>query len=180
MFVILMGVSGSGKTTIGKKLAAGMACRFYDGDDFHPPENVAKMAAGAPLNDNDRAGWLAALAGLIRAGIEKDECGVIACSALKEKYRAALRVDAERVRFVYLRGSYDVILGRMQSRKEHYMKPGMLASQFEALEEPQDALVEDITLAPDVIVRDIMDKLGSNFGRGAMLRRNKKPENKIT
>jgi gluconokinase len=160
MFIIIMGVSGSGKTTIGQELAGRMGCRFYDGDDFHPPENVAKMAAGAPLNDEDRAGWLAALASFIRKGIDKAECGVIACSALKEKYRDVLRVDAEQVRFVYLRGSYEVILARLQNRAGHYMKPGMLASQFEALEEPQDVLIEDIKLAPDVIVRDI---LGKNF-----------------
>jgi gluconokinase len=161
MFIILMGVSGSGKTTIGQKLARRLGCPFYDGDDFHPPENVAKMAAGAPLNDEDRAGWLAALAGLIRKEIENNQSGVMACSALKEKYRHVLRVDPDQVQFVFLRGAYDVILARMETRVGHYMKPDMLASQFQTLEEPQDALIEDVSLEPDVIVRDILDKLAA-------------------
>lgn len=161
MFIILMGVSGSGKTTIGQKLARRLGCPFYDGDDFHPPENVAKMAAGAPLNDEDRAGWLAALAGLICKEIKNNQNGVMACSALKEKYRHVLRVDPDQVQFVFLRGAYDVILARMETRVGHYMKPDMLASQFQTLEEPQDALIEDVSLEPDVIVRDILDKLAA-------------------
>ncbi len=162
MFIIMMGVSGSGKTTIGKAVAGQLGCRFYDGDDFHPSPNVAKMAAGIPLTDKDRAGWVAALASLIQRGLENGESGVIACSALKEKYRQALRVDAGQVKFVYLKGSYEVILARMQNR-QHYMKPGMLQSQFETLEEPQDVLTIDITLTPDVIVRNIMEHLKKPF-----------------
>lgn len=159
MFVIVMGVAGSGKTTIGKAVAERLGCRFYDGDDFHPAANVAKMAAGIPLNDDDRAGWLDALSALIRSGLQKGESGVIACSALKEKYRAILQVDPGQVKFVYLKGSYEVILARMQSRAGHYMKPAMLQSQFETLEEPQEVLVEDITQAPEAIVVDIMAHL---------------------
>ena len=159
MFVIVMGVSGSGKTTIGKAIAEQLGCRFYDGDDFHTPAIVAKMVAGIPLTDEDRAGWLADLAALIQRGLQRGESGVIACSALKEKYRQALRVDAGQVKFVYLKGSYEVILGRMQNRQAHYMKPAMLQSQFETLEEPQGVLTVDVTLSPDVIVRNIMEYL---------------------
>jgi gluconokinase len=159
MFIILMGVAGSGKTTIGKAVATRLGWRFYDGDDFHPPANVAKMAAGIPLTDDDRAEWLAALAELIRNGLQKGGSGVLACSALKEKYRAMLQVNPEQVKLVYLKGSYEVILARLQNREAHFMKPAMLASQFETLEEPPDALVEDITLSPDTIVEDILMKL---------------------
>jgi gluconokinase len=159
MFVIVMGVSGSGKSTIGQKLAARMDCRFYDGDDFHPAANVAKMASGLALNDEDRVEWLAALASLIRFGLEKGESGVVACSALKEKYRRVLCVDTALVKFVYLKGSYETILARMRQREGHYMKPTMLQSQFEALEEPGSALVIDITLEPELIVEDIMEHI---------------------
>lgn len=169
MFVVLMGVAGSGKTTIGRLLAERLACHFYDGDDFHPPANVAKMAAGTPLNDEDRAGWLAALAEVIRSGLARGESGVVACSALKENYRAVLRVDATQVQFIYLKGSYEVILQRMQSR-QHFMKPSMLQSQFAALEEPAGVPWIDITLAPDEIVRRILaqiDWTGAEQARGS-------------
>ncbi len=157
MFVILMGVSGSGKTTIGRLLAQRLNCPFYDGDDYHPPANVAKMATGIPLDDEDRAGWLAALADIIRDGLGRGEDGVLACSALKEKYRDVLRVDPARVKFFYLRGSYDTILQRMAERGEHYMKPAMLQSQFEALEEPANVPWLDVTLQPDEIVQRIAE-----------------------
>lgn len=160
MFIVLMGVAGSGKTTVGRLLAEKLACPFYDGDDFHPPANVARMAAGIPLDDGDRAGWLAALAEVIRDGIARGESGVIACSALKERYREALRVDAEQVTFFYLQGSYEVILERMQSR-EHFMKPSMLQSQFAALEEPADAPWIDATLDPAEIAARIAAQVKS-------------------
>jgi gluconokinase len=155
MFVIVMGVSGSGKTTIGKGLAGKLGYRFYEGDDFHPAANMAKMAAGVPLDDEDRAGWLAALASVIRDALERGESGVIACSALKEKYRAMLRIDAGRVRFVYLEGSYEVIRERMETRQGHFMKPALLRSQFEALEEPQGELTVDIGLSPEEIIQSV-------------------------
>ena len=158
MFVVLMRVAGSGKTTIGKLLAARLAWPFYDGDDFHPPANVAKMAAGTPLTDDDRAGWLAALAEVIRTGLGRGESGVVACSALKESYRNLLRVDAAKVQFIYLKGSYEVILERMQSRN-HFMKPAMLQSQFAALEEPAGVPWIDVTLDPDEIVRRIVEQI---------------------
>ncbi len=160
MFIILMGVSGSGKTTIGRVLAQHLNCPFYDGDDYHPPANVAKMAAGIPLDDEDRAGWLASLVGVIRAGLERGADGVVACSALKEKYRAVLRVDPARVKFFYLKGSYETIMQRMAERGEHYMKPAMLRSQFAALEEPMDVPWLDVTLEPNEIVRRIVELAG--------------------
>lgn len=160
LFVVVMGVSGSGKTTVGELLAAQMGWPFYDGDKFHTPENVAKMAAGTPLTDADRAGWLAVLAGLIRDGLARGESGVLACSALKEKYRDLLRVDESRVHFVYLRGSFDLIWERMLLRQNHYMKASMLQSQFASLEEPGGVLTCDITAPPEQIVDAIVAGLG--------------------
>ncbi|MCA9952659.1 MAG: gluconokinase [Anaerolineales bacterium] len=132
---VVMGVSGCGKTTVGEALAAHLNCSFYDGDDFHPPENVAKMARGIPLNDMDRAPWLARLVDLLQEHLDRGESIVLACSALKKRYRDQLRVS-EQVQFIYLEGDFEVIWQRMQSRKNHYMKPEMLRSQFEALEPP--------------------------------------------
>ena len=162
MFVIIMGVAGSGKTTVGEALARELSCPFYDGDDYHPQANVAKMATGIPLDDDDRADWLAALAGVIRDGLARGESGVIACSALKEKYRAVLHAaaaDPTQVRFVYLKGSYEAILAHMRSRQGHYMKPGMLQSQFDVLEEPFNAISIDITLEVEEKVCQIMEQL---------------------
>ena len=159
MFVIVMGVSGCGKSTVGRLLAGKMGCAFYDGDDFHPAANIAKMSQGIPLNDDDRAGWLAALAELIRGSLGKGESGVLACSALKQKYRDVLRVDADQVKFVYLKGSYDLIKARMEARPGHYMKPGMLDSQFAALEEPTDAVTVSIEHSPEVIAEQAFRQL---------------------
>jgi 6-phosphogluconate dehydrogenase len=159
MFIIVMGVSGCGKTTIGKLLAEKIGCDFYDGDDFHPPENLKKMAAGTPLSDADRFDWLKTLVSIIMKEDQQGKNGVMACSALKEKYRVMLRVEKAEVKFVYLKGSYDLIYARMQTREDHYMKPAMLKSQFETLEEPKDALVEDISRAPEVVVNDIVETL---------------------
>ena len=166
LFVVVMGVSGSGKTTVGELLAARMGWRFYDGDKFHPPENVAKMAAGTPLDDADRAGWLAVLAGLMRDGLGRGDSGVIACSALKEKYRDDLRVDPARVHFVYLKGSFDLIWERMLRRQNHYMKASMLQSQFATLEEPEGVLTCDITPPPEQIVDEIIAGLGLDSPSG--------------
>ncbi len=134
---VIMGVSGCGKTMVGQALAAHLNCPFYDGDDFHPPENVAKMAGGIPLDDADRAPWLARLAALIQEHLNKGETAVLACSALKRRYRDRLSVS-EQVQFIFLDGDFDLIWGRMLVRQDHYMKPEMLHSQFEALEPPDD------------------------------------------
>jgi len=154
-----MGVSGSGKSTIGKRLAKKLGWPFYDGDDFHPLENIQKMANGVALSDDDRAAWLAALAQLIRE-LERDgRPGVVACSALKQTYREVLQQNAENVRFIYLKGSYELILKRLQARRGHYMKPGLLKSQFETMEEPQQTLVIDVAQTPATIVRQIIQAL---------------------
>ncbi len=155
-FFIVMGVSGCGKSSVGKALAEQLGWDFYDADDFHPPENVAKMANGIPLDDSDRAPWLASLHELISSSLRTDHSGVLACSALKERYRQQLAGGQEAVKIVYLKGSFDLIWSRMQKRTDHYMKPHMLRSQFEALEEPTDALTMDISMSVDDIVQEIL------------------------
>lgn len=160
MFVIIMGVSGSGKTTVGRALAQRLGWPFYDGDDLHPAANVAKMAAGIPLDDADRAGWLAALATIIAGGVARGEGGVVACSALKARYRAVLCAPtAGQVEFVYLRGSYEVILARMQRRTGHFMPPRLLRSQFDALEEPIGVITVDVTWVLEDQLREILHQL---------------------
>lgn len=151
-----MGVSGSGKTHVGKALANQLGWDFYDADDFHPPENVAKMASGLPLDDSDRAPWLGSLHDLISSSLTADRPGVLACSALKERYRQQLMARNDGVQLVYLKGSYDLIWSRMEKRTDHYMKPHMLKSQFETLEEPAGALVADIAASVDDIVQEIL------------------------
>jgi len=149
-----MGVSGCGKSTVGQALADHFGCPFYDGDDFHPPENVAKMASGTPLNDEDRAPWLAVLHDLLAAHGEKGETAVLACSALKKNYREQLRAGNKSIRFVYLQGDFDLIWQRMQTRPHHYMKAEMLQSQFDTLEAPDasEALALPIAMSiPDMI-----------------------------
>ena len=160
MILIVMGVSGCGKSTIGKKLAEGLNWPFFDGDNFHPPANVAKMSQGISLNDEDRTGWLDALTELIRAHLQDGKSAVLACSALKQVYRDQLAVDPALVQFVYLKGSYDLILARMQARPGHYMRPAMLASQFATLEEPGDAITVDIQNSPQDIVAQVTHRLG--------------------
>jgi len=155
---VIMGVSGCGKSTIGEALADVLNCPFYDGDDFHPPENVAKMASGNPLNDVDREPWLAALHDLLLAHSEKGETAVLACSALKKKYREQLRAGNDTVVFVYLQGDFDLIWERMQMRQNHYMKAEMLQSQFDTLEVPDEleALIVPITRSVEDIVSTIV------------------------
>ena len=158
-FFIVMGVSGSGKSSVGKALADKLRWDFYDADDFHPPANVAKMASGIPLDDSDRAPWLAALHDLISSSLRADRPGVLACSALKEHYRQQLLDGNESVQIVYLKGSYDLIWSRMQQRSDHYMKPHMLKSQFDALEEPTNAITTDIELPVDEIIKQILEHM---------------------
>ena len=155
-FVIVMGVSGSGKTSVGRSLAEKLGWDFYDADDFHPPANVAKMASGTPLDDSDRAPWLAALHDRISSSLKADQPGVLACSALKDRYRRQLMDGNQGVQVVYLKGSYELIWSRMEKRTDHYMKPHMLKSQFDALEEPANALTIDIAMSLDEIVQEII------------------------
>jgi carbohydrate kinase (thermoresistant glucokinase family) len=157
--VLLMGVAGSGKTTVGLKLADDLGWSFRDADDFHPPANVAKMSAGQPLDDADRATWLAAIRAHIATTLARGESGVVTCSALKEAYRAAAIPDPKRVRLVHLAGDFDLIIQRMKQR-EHFMKPEMLHSQFATLETPKDALTVDITKTPDELAAEIRRSLG--------------------
>ena len=164
MFIILMGVSGSGKSTVGVALARELGWSFFDGDDYHPERNVAKMRAGIPLTDDDRRDWLLTLANLILENLQRAKPGVLACSALKQKYRDILNIDPEQVRFVYLKGSRELISGRMHERTEHFMPAGMLDSQFMALEEPRDALTVQIDRSPREIVSFIIDHLQPRRG----------------
>jgi gluconokinase len=155
-FFIVMGVSGCGKSSVGQSLAQFLGWDFYDADDFHPPENVAKMANGIPLDDSDRAPWLASLHELISSSLKADRPGVLACSALKESYRQRLIDGNDGVQIIYLKGTYELIWSRMETRTDHYMKPHMLKSQFEALEEPINALTIDISMSLDEIVQEIL------------------------
>lgn len=155
MVIILMGVSGSGKTTIGQLLAQRLGWTFYDGDDFHPPANVEKMRQGIPLTDADRDSWLTSLAQLIDSLLQNDRSAVLACSALKQNYRTRLQRRAEDVRFVYLKGDYDLIRQRLTNRHGHFMPADLLASQFATLEEPQGVLTIDTSQSPEVIVTAI-------------------------
>jgi len=158
-FVIVMGVAGSGKTTVGELLAQEMGWDFYDADAFHPPENIEKMANGTPLTDADRAPWLAALHDLISTSLKENRPAVLACSALKESYRQTLLEGNEGVQIVYLKGSYDLLWSRLSLRKDHYMKPQMLQSQFATLEEPANALTVDVSMQVKDLVSEILKQL---------------------
>lgn len=158
--IVLMGVSGCGKTALGKILSQKVNASFIEGDEYHPSSNINKMSNGIPLDDNDRLPWLMILRDLISEHIAQDKPLIMSCSALKEKYRQILRGENNNIVFIYLRGSYDMIYTRMQKRTGHYMKPGMLQSQFDALEEPLDAITVDIDRDIDSIVQDVIEKLG--------------------
>ena len=155
---VLMGVSGCGKSTVGAALAAKLGCPFYDGDDFHPPRNVAKMSRGVPLTDADREPWLDRLHNLIREQLARGETAVLACSALKKQYREHLRQGNDSVQFVYLRGDFDLIWQRLKTRRGHYMKADMLRSQFRALEEPDvdEAIIVDVEHDVSTIVEQLI------------------------
>jgi len=159
VIIILMGVSGAGKSTIGRRLAAELQWEFYEGDDFHTAENVAKMRRGEPLTDADRKPWLSALEHLIREALADNRSGVLACSALKQKYREQLMVDRERVHIVYLSGSYKTVLERLKNRTGHFMGAGLLKSQFDTLAEPKDVITVDINQHPEAVVAAIMQAL---------------------
>ncbi|KJD37196.1 gluconate kinase [Tamlana sedimentorum] len=152
----VMGVSGSGKSTVGKLIAESLEIPFFDGDDFHPKENIVKMSNGMPLNDEDRQGWLLNLNDLAINQLKQNSC-VIVCSALKEKYRELLSATIEtHVKWIHLVGSYHQILNRMNKRENHFMSSNMLQSQFDTLEAPQYAINVDINLKPNEIIKHII------------------------
>ncbi len=149
MIVVLMGVSGAGKTTVGRLLARDLGWTFLDADDYHPATNVEKMRRGVPLNDDDRRPWLDALRGRVDEAVARGENVVLACSALKHAYQEYLQHDAVgQVHYVHLRGSEELIAARPATRKGHFMNPALLHSQFETLEPPGDALQIDVTPGP--------------------------------
>jgi gluconokinase len=159
MRIVVMGVSGSGKTTVGRALAAALALPYIEGDELHPPENVARMAAGMPLSDAERAGWLAAIAGQLGAA---PGGAVASCSALKRSYRDMLRAAAPDLRLVYLSGDPKLLAERMAARQGHYMPASLLQSQLDTLEPPQSdeaAIQADISATPAQIVGAVLDAL---------------------
>ena len=156
MILVLMGVCGSGKTTVGEALAGALGWPFYDADDFHPEANVAKMASGQALTDDDRWPWLDRIAAEMRGVLGRGGHAILACSALKSAYRERLQ-RAGDVRIVYLAGDAATIAERLESRQHKYMPPTLLPSQFAALEEPADAIRVDIRQPVDTQVQSIRD-----------------------
>jgi gluconokinase len=154
-----MGVSGSGKSTIGRLLSQRLGWKFYDGDDFHPQANIDKMSSGIPLTDRDRQFWLEKLHDLIVKNLHDRNNAIIACSALKAAYRDILQGDLESIFWVYLKGDYEKIQARIEKRQNHFMKAGMLENQFALLEEPKADLIIDISLSSEEIAKEIADRL---------------------
>lgn len=157
--IILIGVAGSGKTTIGQLLSAKLQWPFFDADDFHPPSNIAKMAAGIPLEEEDRWPWLETLKEAISQEIAAGQNAIFACSALKESYRDFLTRDLEQTKLVYLKGNTPILSRRIATRKNHFMKEAMLASQLATLEEPENCLTIDVSDPPEVIATRIIREL---------------------
>lgn len=159
--ILIMGVAGSGKTTVGQALATQLAWPYFEADDFHSAANKAKMAAGTPLDDDDRAPWLASIRSKIDACRATGTCAVFTCSALKKKYRAVLLGGVPEAGLVYLRDDVTMIAERVAQRQDHYMKAGMVESQFAALEPPGDALTIDTKgQRPDEIVATVRQHFG--------------------
>jgi carbohydrate kinase (thermoresistant glucokinase family) len=159
--IFVMGVSGSGKTTIASGLAEELSIPFYDADDFHSVANKSKMAQGIPLTDADRVSWLESLNELARREMQAGGA-VIACSALKEKYRQTLQSGIENtIRWVVLRGEFDLIHHRMQTRKNHYMPAGLLQSQFETMEYPSYGIHISIDQEPDDLIQSVLHRLNA-------------------
>jgi gluconokinase len=159
MIIIVMGVSGSGKTTIGKLLADSLGWEFSDADSFHSLENVDKMQRGFPLTEADRMPWLQDLQTAIKHWLQENKNVVLACSALKDSYRQFLVSDSDRIKLVYLKGPYELIQMRLQERSNHYMSEKLLNSQFDTLEEPLDAISMDVAQPPQIIVQNIKTAL---------------------
>ena len=158
MIILLMGVTGAGKTTIGRALAAQLHWRFADADDYHSAANIAQMHAGIPLTDQDRAPWLQTLRQLISTWLAAGESAVLACSALKAAYRDTLRIGPE-VKLVYLRANLELIRARVAARGGSYMNPQLVPSQFATLEEPQDAVMVDASRPVEECVHAIRSAL---------------------
>lgn len=159
MVVIVMGIEGSGKTTIGRMLAEKLGWKFHDADDYHPRRNIEKMISGVPLNDDDRWPWLRKVRKQIDASLDLNESSVIACSALKQSYRDYLKQDDDNIIFVYLRGEKNTIFKRLASRTGHFAGTQLLESQLETLEEPDGAITADIAKEPEAITNYIMERL---------------------
>jgi gluconokinase len=160
MVVVVMGVSGAGKTTVGTALAAALGWRFVEGDLLHPAANTEKMRAGVPLTESDRVPWLAAVHAAIEHAVDRRESIVIACSALKQRYREMLRGDCRGVRFVYLRVLEATAVARSATRAGHFAGPALVPSQFATLEEPAEAVTIDGSRPADQIVAAIRVTLG--------------------
>jgi len=158
--VLISGVAGSGKTTVGRLLAQELGWPYFEADDFHPAANKEKMGRGVPLDDDDRAPWLAAIRQAIDDCLAQGRSAVFSCSALKEKYRRQLLGDRTDIRLVFLTGSRDLLRARLEGRAGHYMKPGMLDSQLAILEPPADALRLDVQHSPETLVQEIRRNLG--------------------
>jgi gluconokinase len=154
-----MGVTGSGKTTVGKALADRLGWDFYDVDDFHSRPNIAKMTNGIPLTDEDRLPWLLLLRSKIADFLENGHPGILACSALKESYRQILLSNNDEIQIIYLKASIDLVLSRLTTRVDHFMRPSMLQSQLDSLEEPENAIYVDIGNTVAIIVEKIITTL---------------------
>lgn len=159
MIVIVMGVTGVGKTTVGELLGAKTGWPLYDADAYHSAANVAKMRAGIPLTDEDRWPWLDRLNASLREAESRGESAILACSALKQRYRERLQQGLPGVRWIYLKGDIELIRSRLQQRKGHYMNPALLQSQFDALEPPDDAVTVDVGGEPEALVQRVLASL---------------------
>lgn len=171
--MVVMGPAGSGKTMVGRLLAAELGWAFYEGDDYHPAENVRRMSGGTPLTDADRLPWLTALRDAIAGSLARGEKAVVACSALRDSYRRLLSGADPRVRFVYLKADPALLAERLERRTGHFLKRALLESQLAALEEPAEAIQVDASLPAEEIVREALKQLGLPRGEPETEERNR-------